>query len=485
MAVTEYRPKRFQGYSWAFGNFGSAIMSNVLNVFIIAFYLKEVLVTPSNFDALFVTMVTFSAKLSEGLINVPVARFSDNVRTRFGRRRPFFLLTPVWVVFFVLTFACPFEDTLLILIWLLITYGGFRWTNAAVVNPYLALLPEIAPEEHQRTTYNSYRTLFVLLGTILGILSFPILRDIFAGPFGDTKITAFYATVPVAILTFIGMAIVFFGVKENPNVTVAHFGMIESFKETFKNKSFFPSYLATVSTLMLAESMLLASLPMIAQDYIGLSPDDLMVSLISGIFVVSAILSIPFISILSKRFGKAKVYYYCCLSFGVFAWLLLLVGQIPFITPENTVSFTVNADDTLQVVTSAGWKNFILFQTFLTIMIVGLPVGGVMVLGYSVFSDVIDFDEKLTGQRRESMYFAAQGVVDWFFAAAGDLILGILLTLFGREYFSATFTTESGLLNTGPAGLLLVGPVAGVVLILGALMFRKYPLMEGKQHNSA
>ena len=236
---------------------------------------------------------------------------------------------------------------------------------------------------------------------------------------------------------------------------------------------------------MLAESMLLASLPMIAQDYIGLSPDDLMVSLISGIFVVSAILSIPFISILSKRFGKAKVYYYCCLSFGIFAWLLLLVGQIPFITPENTVSFTVNADDTLQVVTSTGWKNFILFQTFLTIMIVGLPVGGVMVLGYSVFSDVIDFDEKLTGQRRESMYFAAQGVVDWFFAAAGDLILGILLTLFGREYFSATFTTESGLLNTGPAGLLLVGPVAGVVLILGALVFRKYPLMEGKQHNSA
>jgi GPH family glycoside/pentoside/hexuronide:cation symporter len=485
MAITDYKPKRFQGVLWAFGNFGNAIMSNILNVFIIAFYLREVLVVPSNFDALFVTVVTFSAKLSEGLINVPVARFSDNIRTRFGRRRPFFLLTPVWVFFFVLTFSCPFEDTFLILFWLLITYGGFKWTNAAVVNPYLALLPEIAPEEHQRTVYNSFRTLFVLLGTILGIVSFPILRDIFAGPFGDTKITAFYATFPVAVLAFIGMALVFFGVKENTNVTVAHFGMIESFKETFKNKSFFPSYLATVSTLMLAESMLLASLPMIAQDYIGLSPDDLLVSLISGIFVVSAIISIPLIYILSKRLGKARVYYYCCLFFGIFAWLIIFVGQIPFITPENTVSFIVKADDTIQVVTSAEWQNFILFQTFLTIMIVGLPVGGVLALGYSVFSDVIDFDEKLTGQRRESMYFAAQGVVVWFFAAAGDLILGILLTLFGGEYFSATFTTESGLLDTGPAGLLLVGPVAGVILILGALMFRKYPLMDEKQHDNS
>ncbi len=480
MTVAEYIPRRLQGFSWAFGNFGSTMMSNILNVFVIGFYLKEVLITPSNFDALFVTGVTFSAKLSEGLINVPVARFSDNLKTRFGRRRPFFFLTPVWVFFFALTFACPFDDTLMILVWLLISYGGFRWTNAAVVNPYLALLPEIATEKYQRTTYNSLRTFFVLLGTILGILLFPILRGVFDTPGGDSKITAFYATLPVAVLTFIGMVVVFFGVKENPNVVPAHFGMIESLKQTFRNKSFFPSYLATVSTLMLAESMLLAALPMIAQDYLGLAPDDILVSLISGIFVISAIASIPFITILSKRVGKAKLYYYCCLSFGILTWLIIFLGQIPFITPENSVSFTVTADDTLQVVTSDGWKNFTLFQTLLTIIIVGIPVGGVMVLGYSVFSDVIDYDEKLTGQRRESMYFAAQGVVDWFFAAAGDLILGILLTLFGREYFSETFTTESGLLNTGPAGLLLVGPVAGVILILGALLFRKYPLMEGK-----
>ncbi|PWI47451.1 hypothetical protein CEE45_11585 [Candidatus Heimdallarchaeota archaeon B3_Heim] len=66
MAATEYRPRRFQGFPWAFGNFGSSIMANILNVFVIAFYLKEVLVEPSNFDALFVTMVTYSAKLSEG-----------------------------------------------------------------------------------------------------------------------------------------------------------------------------------------------------------------------------------------------------------------------------------------------------------------------------------------------------------------------------------------------------------------------------------
>ena len=79
------------------------------------------------------------------------------------------------------------------------------------------------------------------------------------------------------------------------------------------------------------------------------------------------------------------------------------------------------------------------------------------------------------------MYFAAQGVVDWSFAAAGDLILGGLLMLFGRQYFSSTVTTEAGLLNTGPLGILLVDPIAGTILNIEAFIFRKYPLMEGRE----
>ena len=182
----------------------------------------------------------------------------------------------------------------------------------------------------------------------------------------------------------------------------------------------------------------------------------------------------------SKRIGKARLFYYCFLSFGILAWLTVIIGQIPFITPTNTVDFTP-VEGGYELVTSQDWQNFVIIQTLLTVFLIGTPVGGVILLQYSVFADVIDVDEELTGQRRESMYFAAQGVVDWFFAAIGDILLGIILTFFGREYFSATVTTEAGLLGTGPMGLLLVGPVAGTILILGALIFRRFPLMEGKE----
>lgn len=480
MNVSSYKPARFQKFLWGYASFGNAIMGNVLSIFVIFFYLDEVLVQPSNWDALFVTIITFSGKLSEGLMNVPVARFSDNIRTRFGRRRPFFFLSPIWAFFFILTFSCPSSELIIVLPWLLISFVGFRWTNAAVINPYLALLPEIAPEKHERTSYQAVRTVFVLFGTILGALSFPILRGIFAGMIGESRTTAFLATLPIGFLAFFGMILVFFGVKENDQAALTLLGLVESFKLTFKNKAFFPSYLATVSTAMLAEAMLLAALPMIAVNYIGLGPDDILVSLISGMFVVSALIAIPIVTKMSRRFGKARIYFYSCLFFGILSCLMVFLGQVPFITPENAISFEAVGDRN-QLVTSPDWMNFILIQLFATIFIVGLPVGGVMVLGYSVFSDVIDLDEKVTGQRRESMYFAAQGVVDWFFAACGDLILGIILTLFGREFYSPNVVTETGLLGTGPLGILLVGPVAGFFLILGALIFRRYPLMEGKK----
>ncbi|MFX1517720.1 MAG: MFS transporter [Promethearchaeota archaeon] len=483
MNTPSYKPARFQRFSWSVARFGDSIMGNVLSFFVIIFYLEEVLTEPSNFDVLLVTIITFSAKFSEGLMNVPVARLSDNIRTRWGRRRPFLLLSPIWGFFFILVFWCPFtaDQVPLILLWLLITYGGFRWSNAAVINPHLALLPEIAPEKHQRTDYQGYKTVFQLSGTIIGVLIFPILRNIVSASFAiDDRTTAVIAAIPLGVVAFLGMMTSFFGVRENENVQITHFGMIESFKATFRNKSYIPSYLATAATVMLAESMLIAAIPMIAVNAIGLDTDDIMVSLLSGLFVVTALIGVPFIVKFSRRIGKARLYYYCFLLFGIFAWLTLLIGQIPLITPTNTVDF-VPLEEGYQLIISSTWQNFVIIQTLLTVFIVGIPVGGVMVLQYSVFADVIDVDEELTGQRRESMYFASQGVVDWFFAACGDLLLGILLFVFGREYSSTTIETEAGILGTGPLGLLLVGPVAGTILILGALLFSRYPLMEKKE----
>lgn len=482
MNASSYKPARFQALSWSIARFGDSIMGNVLSIFVILFYLEEVLTQPSDFDALLVTIITFSAKLSEGLMNVPVARISDNIRTRWGRRRPFLLLAPIWSLFFILVFWCPFtEDQItMILIWLLITYGGFRWSNAAIINPHLALLPEIAPEKHQRTDYQAYKTVFQLTGTIIGVLIFLILRGFIGSTFTiDDRTTAVIAAFPLGIIAFLGMMVTFLGVRENENASLTHFGMIESFKATFKNRTFVPSYLATAATVMLAEAMLLAAIPMIGVNAIGLDPEDLMVSILSGLFVITTIGVIPFVVYMSKRIGKARMFYYCFLFFGILSWLTVLIGQIPSITPMNTVEF-IPEEEGYKLITSPDWQTFVIIQTFLTVILVGIPVGGVVVLQYSVFADVIDGDEKLTGQRRESMYFAAQGVVDWFFAAIGDLMLGVLLFLFGREYYSATVETEAGIFGTGPLGLLLVGPVAGTILILGALLFSRYPLMERK-----
>ena len=80
-----------------------------------------------------------------------------------------------------------------------------------------------------------------------------------------------------------------------------------------------------------------------------------------------------------------------------------------------------------------------------------------------MIADLVDYDEKVTGSRREAMYFGMQGLMLKFAIALSALFFGFLLRTFG--YSSAE-----------PLGILLLGPVAGVFVLVGLSIFSKYPI---------
>jgi GPH family glycoside/pentoside/hexuronide:cation symporter len=90
-------------------------------------------------------------------------------------------------------------------------------------------------------------------------------------------------------------------------------------------------------------------------------------------------------------------------------------------------------------------------------------VGAVLVLSRVLISDVIDADEQRTGLRREAMYFGMQGLLTKVSFGVGPLLATWLFATFGN-------TADE------PLGILLCGPVAGVLALLGWLAFRRYPL---------
>jgi GPH family glycoside/pentoside/hexuronide:cation symporter len=80
----------------------------------------------------------------------------------------------------------------------------------------------------------------------------------------------------------------------------------------------------------------------------------------------------------------------------------------------------------------------------------------------AIVAAVSDLEEKLSGQRREAMYFGAQGFILKLALGISTLVTTGLLAVFGG-------TTEQSL------GIRLTGPVAALFIIIGAFVFSRYP----------
>jgi GPH family glycoside/pentoside/hexuronide:cation symporter len=64
-------------------------------------------------------------------------------------------------------------------------------------------------------------------------------------------------------------------------------------------------------------------------------------------------------------------------------------------------------------------------------LLLGIGAGGALVMGQSLLPDTMEFDFKRTGQRREGIFAAIYSFVEKASFAAGPLIVGALLGLFG------------------------------------------------------
>ena len=104
-----------------------------------------------------------------------------------------------------------------------------------------------------------------------------------------------------------------------------------------------------------------------------------------------------------------------------------------------------------------------LVQTAVAMAVIGIPAAGFMMLPFAILSDVVDYDEQLTGQRREAIFFGMQGVAQKLMLGAGALTFGQLSATGGE-------VTEVGLRRVLIAAAL--GSVAAFVVFL------LYPLRE-------
>jgi GPH family glycoside/pentoside/hexuronide:cation symporter len=120
------------------------------------------------------------SKVFDAVTDPAMGIIADRTRTRWGRYRPYLLFgaIPFGVTGFAI-FAAPPMSSGWLLVWAYVTYGLTMLAFTAVNVPYSGLLGVISPSAAQRANVTAYRMFFSgLSGILVGVLATTLIREL-------------------------------------------------------------------------------------------------------------------------------------------------------------------------------------------------------------------------------------------------------------------------------------------------------------------
>lgn len=366
--------------------------------------------------------------LWDAIIDPFIGHWSDTARSRWGRRRPFLMFAaPVMAVTLVLIWMPPQGGTTVAnaLYFLLIT-TLFYTAYSLVGIPYDGTLPEMASSPAELVTLSTWKNVLGTVGVLIGSLA--------AAPlFGTIGPAAMGAVVAAVGLVTIWLTLA--GLRKSVSPPIIPMGVGEGLRATFHNRQFL---ILLISTLIVhvAYAMVLADLPYFVTLVIGEGEAD--VAIFQGAVVLVMLAFAPVWNWLGRRYANRKLLMAAMLGLGVAAALNFTVGLIPGVSP--------------------------MIHGLVTTALIAPWLGGYFILVYAIMGSVVDYDEMLTGRRREAIYYGTFSLAAGVGPSLAALILPQILTGFG---YTAANPLGVRLAWLAIAGLALLGALAFVGFRLG------------------
>jgi GPH family glycoside/pentoside/hexuronide:cation symporter len=378
---------------------------------------------------LYAVLMTINAVM-DVLITIPVGHWSDRTRSRWGRRLPWMFIAglPRLVFFFLLWFP-PKPTTslhnLLYMAAMLVAHGtitGFQQV------PYNALVPELATSDEDRLKIGAWAGSMRLIGLVVsGAAGLGIER------------WGYQATM--GVYTLLGLALFYlpFLVLREPvkplATPAAEMNLFQSLGATFRNRAFL--VIAGIHALSTSSQVLIQMIfPFIVTEILLLSTGA--ASYFYGVGLLATIACYPLIPWLSRRFGKRRAF-----SGGLLAAALILPGLL-FL------------GDWLPMPLLIPGMAWVILEAF------ALASSGGMEVAF--IGEIVDADAKVTGQRREGVYYAALDAVDSIVYSIIAMIPPLVLLL-GRGQSDPN----------GPLGIRIIGVLGGIMALGAFFLFRLYP----------
>jgi GPH family glycoside/pentoside/hexuronide:cation symporter len=365
--------------------------------------------------------------LWDAIIDPFIGHWSDTLQSRWGRRRPFLLFgAPASAVLLVLIWTPPAAgaSTINAIYFTLITVGYFTAFSLVGI-PYDGTLPEMAPDSRDRVGLSYWKNLFGIIGVLIGsLVAAPLFESI--GPVAMGLVVGIVGTITIWI-TLIGLRDV-----ERP--LGAPVGALEGVRITLRNRQFIIVFVSTLF-VHLAYQMLLANLPYFVTLIVGRGEGD--VAIFQGVLILMMAATGPLWNQWSKRSSQRRLLMISMVGMAATIALTFLVGYIP--------ALPVMAQALLVLIPTASF------------------LGGYFIVIYAMMGNVVDYDEILTGRRREAIYYGAFSFANGLGISVGTLILPLLLEWLGYT-------------SGNPLGVRVSFLAMAAAILIGAVIFRPYKL---------
>lgn len=423
------------------GDLGPALVASIQGFFLNAFLLDIAGIRPAAAGIIFLIV-----KIWDSVNDPVIGRLTDKTNTRWGRRRPWLLFgaVPFGLAWFLQWLVPDWSQTGLFWYYLLVALlldTGFTAVNV----PYTALTPELTQDYDERTSLNSFRFSFSILGGLIALAIHSVLIESFPSVTTGYAVSAAVMGGVIILSNFITFAFT----KEH------HFkeqtaeddpGFVEGVKIALKNRPFL--YVVAIYLLSwLCIQFVQANMLLYVRYWVG--GEDRFIQLAFAL-QVSAFVFLIIWSRLSQKWGKQKVYYV-----GMSFWIVVEIALF-FVQPGQ---FTI---------------------LFVLAILAGVGVSVGYLVPWSMLPDVVELDELETGQRREGIYYGF-----FVFLQKLGISLGLALSNFALEAAGYINAEDLANLPDQPTAVLtalriFVSLVPAVILLLSFPIVRSYPITREK-----
>ena len=182
-------------------------------------------------------------KIFDGVVDIPLSTFTDNLRTRWGRRRPAILIGLVPLVLSYVLFLVPLQKTessILNTIWFVLLLGVFYASYTLTMVTYYATFAEIVESERDRNFISTVKSICDVVYFSLNFALVPVfVNNIHINIKGVALIFLPLALTMIIPLIMIKEKSTKDGIPhEEGQVQQERVGFITSLKFAFKNKQF-------------------------------------------------------------------------------------------------------------------------------------------------------------------------------------------------------------------------------------------------------